>query len=681
MTVTHPESEGGQTYVSIKNLFDHARKVYSARGHFLDPTKIGLLEITQIETIRKANLATFVSSIFGSRDVGFYYLNEYFLDTFVGNGNRLLKTQANLFLELKTQAYISAMSSGEGSREEILNDLFPSDLEQRLLSRRHGAKQLAPSELEFTKRAKYRCKALQDEPDTKEAIAALPDKYDWEVLLKAVSGYVSKHFDAIIGVGYVSLDRNRWLHLASLTEDDRKKTRVHENSDTPAESLQQQSFVQQMRPLHPSQSQLFPLEPQLRPSIETSNGVPVSYYPNENVEKAAHQAQFAMQGFGAYNGYLPQPTHSDQHFQLQPQPQQYPPHFPQPLPHLNQFSHPPLPLNLNQPTNPHAHPPQVHYQLDHHTPQLQAPPPPGYYHPHPQMIGHPHLPLTQQIYPDQNDIPYPTQSAPTQVLYERARMVSTAKSVPPSRRAGNPSQRRPWSTDEENALMAGLDRVKGPHWSQILAMFGPGGTINETLKDRNQVQLKDKARNLKLFFLKSGIEVPYYLQFVTGELKTRAPAQVAKSEGKSKTDTSEDHEQGEVMTTTAETPEQTSDSANNGVENGSYGPFAIDDITSSVNGRMKDDSMAENEEQKLFSSIVECQVSQFRDLDQVLVGIEEPNTNQLQSNPVQPSRTDFITNASEQPPPASVILDEAKEAAFRAALLAAQNAAMDITDE
>lgn len=80
--------------------------------------------------------------------------------------------------------------------------------------------------------------------------------------------------------------------------------------------------------------------------------------------------------------------------------------------------------------------------------------------------------------------------------------------------------------------MAGLDRVKGPHWSQILAMFGPGGTISEALKDRNQVQLKDKARNLKLFFLKSGIEVPYYLKFVTGELKTRAPAQAAKQEAR-----------------------------------------------------------------------------------------------------------------------------------------------------
>lgn len=146
-------------------------------------------------------------------------------------------------------------------------------------------------------------------------------------------------------------------------------------------------------------------------------------------------------------------------------------------------------------------------------------------------------------------VPYPTQSAPTHVLYARARQAATAKASPTNRRAGIPSQRRPWTTEEENSLMAGLDRVKGPHWSQILAMFGPGGTINETLKDRNQVQLKDKARNLKLFFLKSGIEVPYYLQFVTGELKTRAPAQAAKNEAKEAAQSNEDraHLEG-VMT-------------------------------------------------------------------------------------------------------------------------------------
>lgn len=190
--------------------------------------------------------------------------------------------------------------------------------------------------------------------------------------------------------------------------------------------------------------------------------------------------------------------------------------------------------------------PQIQYHFEHPLhPNVPAPPPPyfqniSYQHSQQQWNGH--MPSPGQLHPAFGDqvIPYPTQSAPTQVLYERARMAATAKSSPSNRRAGHPSQRRPWTTEEESCLMAGLDRVKGPHWSQILAMFGPGGTISEVLKDRNQVQLKDKARNLKLFFLKSGIEVPYYLQFVTGELKTRAPAQAAKNEAKGQATTDED---------------------------------------------------------------------------------------------------------------------------------------------
>ena len=80
----------------------------------------------------------------------------------------------------------------------------------------------------------------------------------------------------------------------------------------------------------------------------------------------------------------------------------------------------------------------------------------------------------------------------------------------------------------------GLDMVKGPHWSQILSLFGPSGSISQILADRTQVQLKDKARNLKLFFLKTGSEMPYYLQCVTGELKTRAPTQAARKEAEEK---------------------------------------------------------------------------------------------------------------------------------------------------
>lgn len=205
-------------------------------------------------------------------------------------------------------------------------------------------------------------------------------------------------------------------------------------------------------------------------------------------EKAARAAEFAMQDFSANRDTAGHAQLNNQN-QPQQQSQQYP----------FQFEQQPAPYYTQNGFNNGS-------QLQ---PQLQQ---------QPVDMGQ-----AQNVYLNPTPVPYPTQSAPTSVLYERARMAATAKASPSNRRAGHPSQRRPWTQEEETALMAGLDHVKGPHWSQILALYGPGGTLNETLKDRNQVQLKDKARNLKLFFLKSSIEVPYYLQFVTGELKTRAP--------------------------------------------------------------------------------------------------------------------------------------------------------------
>lgn len=262
------------------------------------------------------------------------------------------------------------------------------------------------------------------------------------------------------------------------------------------------------------------------------------------VARAARAAQIALQGYGL--------RRSQQQSQQQSQPQQTQNAQPQ----ANQPASHPQQQGLQQGgqhENQYLHgytsaqsPAPQQYQ---HSPT----PPGGYQQQQPGQLTFQQSPLQanfQQYEPNaavsmqarangmssnhgyMPGIPHVTQSQPTQVLYERARMAASAKSSPTSRKTGLPSQRRPWTTEEENALMAGLDRVKGPHWSQILAMFGPGGTISEALKDRNQVQLKDKARNLKLFFLKSGIEVPYYLKFVTGELKTRAPAQAAKREAR-----------------------------------------------------------------------------------------------------------------------------------------------------
>ena len=141
----------------------------------------------------------------------------------------------------------------------------------------------------------------------------------------------------------------------------------------------------------------------------------------------------------------------------------------------------------------------------------------------------------------------PNQSFPTSVLYERARQAAVAKSSSAARREGIHSTRRAWTSDEEKALMMGLDMVKGPHWSQILSLFGANGSISDILKDRTQVQLKDKARNLKLFFLKTNSEMPYYLQCVTGELKTRAPGQAARKEAEEKARQNSEEEQARLQ--------------------------------------------------------------------------------------------------------------------------------------
>ncbi|KAI4226784.1 MAG: hypothetical protein L6R36_002924 [Xanthoria steineri] len=478
------ESEPSQAYSTLKSLFDHTKKVYSITAPFLSPPDLGLVQREQAETIRKANLATFVSSVFGSQDVGFYDLNEFFLDTFLADGARLLKNQAGLFLDLKTQAYISAIAQRERPREEILQDLFPNDTEQRLLGRRTGAKQLGPGEVDFIKRSNNRKKTLLEESITEEAIAQLPNKYVWDEFLRDISGYVSKNSTSIIGLP---------VNGRKASSQTRSSNNFEAEQSQPSK---RQALRKQPRGHIAQEPEAEPASASTNSFVQVAQMVPPA---TDNItEKAARAAQFALEDFGVSNESAAR-TQNDR----QDQPEQQPQHYP------FQFEQQPAPYYTHQ------------NQFDNNSQQQLPQPRPEQQEPGDMRSG-------QGVF-IHGHVPYPTQTAPTSVLYERARHAATAKASPSNKRAGHPSQRRPWSTEEENALMSGLDQVKGPHWSQILALYGPGGTMNETLKDRNQVQLKDKARNLKLFFLKSGIEVPYYLQFVTGELKTRAP-QVAKQE-------------------------------------------------------------------------------------------------------------------------------------------------------
>lgn len=181
--------------------------MYSSKKPFLSPTELDLTEPSQIDIIRKANLASFVSSIFGTQDISFAELNDNFLDVFVPEGSRLLKVQGALFLELKTQAFISSLNNEERTRTDILFELFPDDLEQVLLSKRLGNRQLAPSEADFVKRARSRRDIILNDINNEDAMKALPDKYHWEDFLRDLSSWISKNYDTINSqqVGQISL--------------------------------------------------------------------------------------------------------------------------------------------------------------------------------------------------------------------------------------------------------------------------------------------------------------------------------------------------------------------------------------------------------------------------------------------------------------------------------------------
>ncbi|GKT47120.1 tenellin synthetase [Colletotrichum spaethianum] len=204
---------------------------------------------------------------------------------------------------------------------------------------------------------------------------------------------------------------------------------------------------------------------------------------------------------------------------------------------LNNLS--PAPYQPTVPTPTGAAPVTQTTYLSHlQQTQQQSP-----YYGYPPPVEQPPQPASH----DSNEKLPPSQSLPSAVLYDRARQAALSKTNNQQRREGTTSTRRPWTQEEEKALMTGLDMVQGPHWSQILSLFGAEGTLSNILKDRTQVQLKDKARNLKLFFLKTNSEMPYYLQAVTGELKTRAPTQAARKEAEERARMNSEEEQARVQ--------------------------------------------------------------------------------------------------------------------------------------
>ena len=169
--IQEPESEAGQAYAALKLLFDQAKKIYSPYVPFLSADELRIDEPNHRATIHTANLATFATSVFGGQDVGFYELNDNFLETFAPDGAPVEEKPGQLYINLKTQMFLSAVlqEEQEKTKEDLLDDFFPTNLED-LLYTRHLGIPLSQNELEFISAVKARREVLMNETSDVESI-------------------------------------------------------------------------------------------------------------------------------------------------------------------------------------------------------------------------------------------------------------------------------------------------------------------------------------------------------------------------------------------------------------------------------------------------------------------------------------------------------------------------------
>jgi hypothetical protein len=106
-------------------------------------------------------------------------------------------------------------------------------------------------------------------------------------------------------------------------------------------------------------------------------------------------------------------------------------------------------------------------------------------------------------------------SSSTNRKSSRALPASISRHLPTGR--AKRRQRRNWTQEEIHALEQGL-KDHGSSWVLILRDHGKRGRRSQALINRSQVDLKDKARNIKLQLLRDKKELGVF-EYATGSLE------------------------------------------------------------------------------------------------------------------------------------------------------------------
>lgn len=473
-------------------------------------------------TLRKVNLSTFLLATLGLIDLGFFFLNEAFLDVFCPPQNldpseslsnikqsdafvsndanhlnsnskiftqqrastKFLKAQALLYLELKTQAYISALELGDRSREEIISDLFPEILPELLLRRRdsdwkaklnelnggllstivpNGDSKInnqivnkvkvifTPAEYDFLQRCTLRKSSLlkesmkSNESNDGEPVnlSLLMEKYEWVRFLNDLLDYVSRNVGFLIWgpKGKISMEiEKRKMNLAK-----------NQNNNQGGGVLNSIKIEEKNNEIENDKNDDVAAPPE---KLETV------------VNKTVEQSQSKI-------------VNNDNVVAQR---------------EINQIK--PTQISTTA-TSVTATPATVT------TPSVQ------------QSTTNKRTSAEAELDPSTADLSDGTE---TPLDVEQLTDLNTPINKPSAakRSKNRPATfRRVWTEEEESALREGL-KVKGTQWTSILELFGPGGRINESLKNRTSLQLKDKARNWKLWYIKNHVEIPAWLKGASG---------------------------------------------------------------------------------------------------------------------------------------------------------------------
>ncbi|GKU01783.1 hypothetical protein FLAG1_03890 [Fusarium langsethiae] len=503
-------SQHAKSFRDLQSSFAQIKQIYSS-GPILSADEPDLQDHESRTILDLANLAQFCIWLLQTTP-SYSEAHQHFHAIFRGQVSDLGSDALDLYLSIKTQVAIDALVSKttEQSSEQVLEEALINGMEDKLRGLHNGF-DLTHADSEFITSVRSRKTSLEGEVSTESAV--LREKYKVDDLLRQVSTCVktrlalmsdlgsrlghpmrSSEETAVDLLGDTSCDPTLDMEdlssffekttsglvqdaLAGLTDD--TTTATNPNPD-PNPNPNPEPVPAVAETIEPTPT----AEPTKTPEKEPSSTPQTNGKPDLITDYKELEALVAE----STSNYVKTTLHG-----LSPVPYQ-----------------PTVPTSTTQ-----SYLNQLQQQQAHNT----------YYSSYTQSVPEPQPPPPE---PGHN-LP-PNQTFPSAILYDKARQAALSKNSSHTRREGLHSTRRPWTQEEEKALMAGLDMVKGPHWSQILTLFGQNGTISDILKDRTQVQLKDKARNLKLFFLKTNSEMPYYLQAVTGELKTRAPTQAARKE-------------------------------------------------------------------------------------------------------------------------------------------------------